>query len=207
MIHFQCPACLKHIAASDKTRGRPGVCGQCGGPVRVPGASTLLPPILPVRPRRASTPATALWSVLFLLVCFGILIAIAVVAVRWANAPGPPIARMLASRVYLDYDDNRVAADAKYLDKTVDLVAEVDRIDRDERGAFLDFIFATPDGLRLGMRCYFDDAATLVRLRPGDAVVVRGVCRGPHPAAGMWMEYRIDVERCRLLEHHPRKSR
>jgi hypothetical protein len=92
-------------------------------------------------------------------------------------AEGPPVAVTLDA-LEKDYDENVVAADAKYKGKTLEVSGTVVRVTRNKPGK-ITVELGTDD--RVVLFCDFpakDGQAQLAAVSKGDKATIRGTCRG-----------------------------
>ncbi len=77
--------------------------------------------------------------------------------------------------VLKDYAENAVAADAKYLGKTLAVSGTVDAVKKDDEGSYYLVL-----GPKEALYCYFESSqeAELGKMKKGDAISLRGVCKG-----------------------------
>ena len=97
--------------------------------------------------------------------------------------PAPPEKPLMVSadELFDAYEENAVAADEKYREKTITVTGYVDHVEMDRGTAILIFeVTEWRDRLRGWVRCRFpnENMGKLAPLKEGDKVAVTGVCRG-----------------------------
>jgi hypothetical protein len=92
---------------------------------------------------------------------------------------GPPLAAIPVTAEELDraYEDNVVAADAKYKGKVLHLTGQVFKIARN-KPSVVTIEFETEAGDTIDCDFPKDAQAPLAMVAPGDTIIVRGTCRG-----------------------------
>lgn len=111
--------------------------------------------------------------------------------------PGAPPIPLTAEQLQRAYDDNAIGADAKYRGKVLDLTGDVARVVRVGLGRARVELVADRNS---EIDCEFvDDLDALAALSPGDAVVIRGTCRGEDDGT-------VTLEECALVKKLPKAA-
>lgn len=97
-----------------------------------------------------------------------------------------------AAELYAAYDENEIAADAKYTGKMLKITGIVDDISKD----ILDRVYITlkTNELFNSIQCYFVSSSAIeavAQLKEGDEVVVVGKCKGKNV-------FNVDIEDCEI---------
>jgi hypothetical protein len=105
--------------------------------------------------------------------------------------------------IWSHYGENAIAADQKYLSKSV-FLKTWGKVEQDSGGRYLIQVPAAADrfGYAYGVHCYIapGKAAPFGNLTERDKITIRGICKGRVNNKYFWRGYGVIVEQCELAD-------
>jgi hypothetical protein len=104
-----------------------------------------------------------------------------------------PVASLTASALYIEYETDEAASNAKYLNKTVQVSGTVSQVTKDDTGTIV--VLLATESMMGVVSCTFsslDGKTANAEVKEGDQIKVKGICSG----------YTIDVvlEQCAIVQ-------